>query len=257
MKVVIFAGGLGTRMAEETIARPKPLVEVGGKPILWHIMMHYSSYGHNEFYITLGYKGDMIKSFFAEQLRLKGNLTVDFRGHQLQRGGEERALDDDWIVHLIETGVNTPTGGRLKQALPFVGEERFMLTFGDGVSNVNLARLLEFHESHGRTATVTTVRPPSRFGQIEFDGNAVSRFVEKPADGDSWISGGFFVLEPRVGDYLEDDSDWSNVAMPALAARAELMGYRHDGFWQCMDTVQERAYLDSLWNKQQAPWKTW
>jgi glucose-1-phosphate cytidylyltransferase len=220
-------------------------------------MMHYARYGHNEFYITLGYKGDMIKSFFADQLRLKGHLTVDFRGNQLQRVGEERSLDDDWIVHLIETGPETRTGGRLKQVLPFVGEERFMLTFGDGVSDVDLGRLLQFHESHGRTATVTTVQPPSRFGHVQFEGDAVARFVEKPANGASWISGGFFVLEPEVATYLEDNCDWSNEVMPSLAAHGELMGYRHDGFWQCMDTIQERSYLESLWSKQQAPWKTW
>ena len=256
MKVVILAGGLGTRFAEETVFRPKPLIEIGGKPILWHIMMHYSTHGLSEFIITLGYKGEQIKSFFAQEVSLRGDVTADFRRGQLDRANGALSRQDDWVVRLVETGFDTPTGGRIHHVAPMLRQETFLLTFGDGVSDVDVGRLLEFHRSHGRIATVTAVRPPSRFGELVFDGDKVTQFLEKPVDGGNWISGGFFVLEPEVLDYVGPADDWSHDCIPRLAADDQLMAFKHESFWQCMDTAQEKTYLEALWQAE-APWKTW
>jgi glucose-1-phosphate cytidylyltransferase len=257
LKVVILAGGRGTRLAEETTIRPKPLVQIGEKPILWHIMMHYSSHGMTEFMIALGYKGDLIKSFFADEVSLRGSITIDYASRSVERLEAPLSVEDSWRVHLVDTGIDTPTGGRMQRLAPLLGNETFMMTFGDGVSNVDVGELLEFHKAHGHLATVTTVRSPNRFGQLQFDGDAVASFEEKPQQSDTWISGGFFVLEPGVFDYLGVDRDWSSECLPQLAADGQLMAYRHESFWQCMDTIQERTYLESLWSKDQAPWKTW
>jgi glucose-1-phosphate cytidylyltransferase len=257
MKAVILAGGLGTRFAEETVLRPKPMIEIGGRPILWHIMMHYAGFGVTEFVITLGYKGEQIKAFFSQELALRGSLTADFRNGRVDRLEDEHRREDDWLVHLMETGVETPTGGRVARVANLVKEATFMLTFGDGVSNVDIGRLLEFHRSHGRLATVTAVRPPGRFGEMGFDGDLVTSFAEKPADGGAWISGGFFVLEPGVLDYVHEGDDWSGDCLPRLADQGQLMAYRHESFWQCMDTAREKTLLEDLWQANKAPWKTW
>jgi glucose-1-phosphate cytidylyltransferase len=257
LKVVILAGGRGTRLAEETVLRPKPMVQIGEKPILWHIMMHYSRYGIDEFLIALGYKGEMIKSFFADEMRLRGSVTVDYSDRSVQRLETGLSSEDKWRVHLVETGLDTQTGVRLRTLRPMVGNETFMMTFSDGVSNVDLNKLLEFHKSHGRLATVTTVAAPTRFGVMRFEGDEVISFEEKPRDSATWISGGFFVLESGVFDYLDVDRDFSKDCLPLLAADGQLMAYKHDSFWQCMDTIQERNYLEALWIRDQAPWKTW
>jgi glucose-1-phosphate cytidylyltransferase len=263
MKVAILAGGYGTRFGEETARCPKPLLEVGGRPILWHVMMQYTRYGFSEFVIALGYRGDQVKSFFASHLALMNDVTIDFRQQRIIPCDAE-AIEREWLVHLVETGTETPTGARLKRLAPRLGSETFMLAFCDGVSNLDMQRLLRFHRSHGKLATVTAVRPPPKFGAMALEGDVVSRFVEKPLDfegfaaSEGWVSGGFFVLEPGVFDYVQDDlGDWSRDALPALAADGQLVAYRHDSFWQCMDTPQERSHLESLWQRGAAPWKTW
>jgi glucose-1-phosphate cytidylyltransferase len=256
MKVAILAGGFGTRLAEETEARPKPMVEVGGRPILWHIMQHYGRYGFKEFYVALGYKGEAIKRFFLEHQSLSGDITVD-----LATGGARvRApAQQDWTVHLIDTGEATLTGGRVKRLEGQLGASPFMLTYGDGVSNVPLDRLLEFHRQQGRLATVTAVRPPARFGGIEFEGDRVKGFIEKAQIHEGWINGGFMVLEPGVFRYLgKGDAAVLEVdLLERLAADGQLSAFRHEGFWQCMDTLRDKKYLDELWVRGSAPWKTW
>jgi len=255
MKVAILAGGVGTRLAEETEARPKPMVEVGGKPILWHIMKYYSHFGFKDFAIALGYMGDYIKRYMIDYSPLSSNLTVQMKtGAVTVHDGEK----EDWTVDLVDTGQGTATGGRIKRLASSLGNQRFMLTWGDGVSTVDLDKLLEFHCSHGRLATVTAVRPPARFGKLELDGDAVVEFSEKPQLGEGWINGAFFVLEPGVFDYIEgDDTQWEKEPLESLARNKQLMAYRHDGFWQCMDTLRDRKLLESLWQKGQAPWKVW
>jgi glucose-1-phosphate cytidylyltransferase len=255
MKVAILAGGVGSRLSEETQLKPKPMVEIGSRPILWHIMKHYSVYGLNDFVIALGYKGEHIKKYFVDFCSLESNLTVKVGSGEVMH---HKNNHPKWNVELIDTGVATLTGGRIKRLAPFIGNETFMLTWGDGVSNVNLTELLAFHRSHGKLATVTAVRPPARFGHMQFDGNRVLEFSEKPQAAEGWINGAFFVLEPRIFDYIQgDDTQWEREPMERLAREGELMAYRHSDFWQCMDTLRDRVLLESLWQKGDAPWKTW
>jgi glucose-1-phosphate cytidylyltransferase len=255
MKVAILAGGVGSRLAEETEIRPKPMVEIGGRPILWHILMHYSHFGFNEFVIALGYKGECIKKYFIDHCALSGNLTVKTRSGDVLRHGNGQP---DWTVDLIETGIATLTGGRIKRLAPYLGNQTFMLTWGDGVSNVDLHELLKFHRSHGKLATVTVVRPPARFGHMVFQGNRVAEFSEKPQTSEGWINGAFFVLEPGVLDYIEGDmTQWEREPMEKLARDGQLMAYRHTSFWQCMDTLRDKRLLEELWETGNARWKSW
>jgi glucose-1-phosphate cytidylyltransferase len=255
MKVVILAGGLGTRLAEETEVKPKPMVEIGGSPILWHILKMYAAYGYKEFFIALGYKGELIKRFFLDYANLNGSFTLQLSSGQMHK---HAAHCDDWIVHLMDTGLETQTGGRLKHLENHLREGTFMLTYGDGVSNVDLPALLSFHRSQGRIATVTAVRPPARFGGLLLEDGLAVGFSEKPQMGEGWINGGFFVFEPAVFDYL--DGDLTNLeadALPRLAADRQLAAYQHTGFWQCMDTLREKRYLETLWQSGEKPWKVW
>ena len=255
MKVVILAGGLGTRLTEETELKPKPMVEIGGRPILWHIMKHYAHYGCKEFYIALGYRGEIVKRFFLDYCSLSGSMTVD-----LSQGLVNNHENDceDWLVHLKDTGHDTNTGGRVKRLQPWLGTDTFMLTYGDGVSNIDLSRLLDFHRAHKRIATVTAVRPPSRFGGLIFSGDLVTEFTEKPQIGEGWINGGFMVFEPAVFDYLkDDDSSLEADALERLAADKQLVAFRHEKFWQCMDTMREVRLLENLWRSSSPPWKVW
>ncbi len=255
MKVAILAGGFGSRLAEETEIKPKPMVEIGGRPILWHIMKHYAHHAFNEFVIALGYKGEEIKRYFLDYNNLSGSMTVNLASGTVELSSREC---EDWIVHLMDTGTETHTGGRVKRLEAWLKDATFMVTYGDGVSNINLDDLLKFHRSHGRVATVSAVRPPARFGGLEFDGNAVVSFTEKPQIGEGWINGGFLVFEPGVFDYLEgDESSLEADAMERLAADNQLVAYRHEGFWQCMDTMRDMRLLQSLWHSGNAPWKVW
>jgi glucose-1-phosphate cytidylyltransferase len=254
VKVVVLAGGLGTRLAEETEVRPKPMVEIGGQPILWHILKHYQHHGFEEFLIALGYRGDFIKRYFLEYASLGGSLSVD-----LARGSvvPYARPADKWLVHLMETGAETNTGGRVLRLRPWL-KETFMLTYGDGVSNVDLEALLAFHRSHGRLATITAVRPPSRFGAIDFDGDRVAGFTEKPQAGEGWINGGYMVLEPGVFEYLADDGcSLEADALEQLASEGQVMAYKHDNFWQCMDTLRDKRHLEAAWQSGRALWKVW
>lgn len=255
MKVAILAGGAGTRLAEETEVKPKPMVEIGGKPILWHIMRHYAHYGHKDFYIALGYKGELIKKYMVDYCSLSNNLTVDFTNREISM---HKGEDLDWTVHLVDTGQHTNTGGRIKQLQPHINGDTFMLTWGDGVSDVDLDALLAFHRSHGKLATLTAVRPPARFGHMEFDGDRVASFTEKPQAAEGWINGAFFVLEPAVFDYIEGDhTPWEREPMERLAAEGQLMAYRHTSFWQCMDTLRDKKLLQGLWDGGSPPWRVW
>ena len=255
MRVVILAGGKGTRLQEETKVRPKPMVEIGGRPILWHIMKHYAHHGFDEFLVALGYRGDVIKRYFLDCFSLSGNLTIDFSNGGIERETQEF---EAWQVHMIDTGIDTMTGGRVKRLQPWLKDATFMVTYGDGVSDVDLTSVLAFHRSHGRLATVTAVRPPARFGGLSFDGDLVSEFTEKPQAGEGWINGGFLVFEPGVFDYLEGDhSSLEADAMQRLAADRQLAAYRHERFWQCMDTLRDKNYLQRIWQQGLAPWKTW
>jgi glucose-1-phosphate cytidylyltransferase len=255
MKVAILAGGKGTRLAEETELKPKPMVTIGGRPMLWHIMMHYAHYGHRDFYVALGYKGEVIKRYMVDYCSLHGDLSVNLGSGQVINHGNGH--QHDWNIHLIETGEETQTGGRIKRLAPHIGNQTFMLTWGDGVSNVDLDKLLAFHRSHGRLATITAVRPPARYGRLDLEGNRVVRFAEKPQLSEGWINGAFFVLEPAVFDYIEgDQTSWEMGPLERLAREGQLMAYRHDSFWQCMDTLREKYILENLW-AQGAPWKIW
>ncbi|MGE3818183.1 MAG: glucose-1-phosphate cytidylyltransferase [Isosphaeraceae bacterium] len=255
MKVVILAGGLGTRLAEETEARPKPMVEIGGQPILWHILKHYAHHGHREAYIALGYMGTTIKRYFLDYLQFNGDLTISLGSRKVER---QPPLEDDWTLHLVDTGYHTITGGRLKRLEKHLDDGTFLMTYGDGVSNVDLDRLVAFHKAHGKLATVTAVRPPARFGGLEFSGDRVVRFTEKPQLGDGWINGGYFVLEPGVFDYVEGDlTHWEREPLERLASDGQLMAYRHEAFWQCMDTIRDKRLLESLWAGGSPPWKVW
>lgn len=255
MKVAILAGGKGTRLAEETTLKPKPMVEIGGRPILWHIMMQYAHFGHQDFYIALGYLGEVIKKYMVEYVSLNGNLTVDIRNRIVQ---QHDAIRPDWSVHLIDTGLNTMTGGRIKRLQPYIGDETFMLTWGDGVSDVDLDELLRFHRRHGKLATMTIVRPPARYGHIERDGSRIIEFTEKPQTAEGWINGAFFVLEPEIFDYIDGDATmWEREPLEALAREGQLMAYEHNSFWQCMDTLRERYILETLWESGSPPWRVW
>jgi glucose-1-phosphate cytidylyltransferase len=257
MKVAILAGGVGSRIQEETEIKPKPMVEIGGRPILWHIMKHYAHYGFRDFVIALGYRGEVIKRYMIEYASLHSDLTVGLRdGSVIARNGNGRE-PDDWTVDLIDTGQETATGGRIKRLAPHVGDATFMLTWGDGVSDIDLHALLAFHRSHGKLATVTAARPPARFGHIEMEGDAVVEFSEKPQIGEGWINGAFFVLEPGVFDYIDGDhTAWEREPLEGLAGDRQLMAYRHYSFWQCMDTLRDKKLLEELWQNG-APWRTW
>jgi len=256
MKAVILAGGLGTRISEETSVRPKPMVEIGGKPILWHIMNIYGCYGFDEFIIALGYKGEVIKEYFLNFYAMNNDITLDLAtgGTVVHDGRQPR-----WKVHLVDTGDSTQTGGRVRRLARWLGEDKtFMMTYGDGVADVDIRALQCFHQSHGKLATVTTVRPPARFGGIVFDGSRVAQFTEKPQTGEGWINGGFFVLDRQVIDYVDGDQTlWERDPMERLAADGQLMAFRHEGFWQPMDTQRERKLLEDLWASGTAPWKLW
>lgn len=253
MKVGILAGGFGTRLAEETEVRPKPMVEIGGRPILWHIMKHYHYYKHNDFFIALGYKGEYIKKYAIDYCSLHSNLTVNLKNGEVKR--HESCDQPDWTIHLIDTGLKTMTGGRIKRLAPYLSDGTFMLTWGDGLSDVNLDDLLKFHRSHGKLATLTAVRPSARYGHLELDGDRISEFSEKPQTKEGWINGAFFVLEPAIFDYIEgDDTQWEKEPMDQLAKDGQLMAYRHTGFWQCMDTLREKYILQKLWDSGSAPW---
>ena len=255
MKVGILAGGAGSRLAEETQIKPKPMVEIGNRPILWHIMRHYACYGFKEFVIALGYKGEIIKKFMVDYYTLNSNLKVSLNTGEITTND---GYKPDWTVELIDTGLATMTGGRIKRLVPFMGNETFMLTWGDGVSNVDLRNLLAFHRSHGKLATLTVVRPPARYGHMVLDGDQVAEFTEKPQTHEGWINGAFFVLEPGVFDYIDgDDTQWEHEPLENLAKDGQLMAYRHTSFWQCMDTLREKHILETLWQSGTAPWKIW
>ncbi|MBL8958110.1 MAG: glucose-1-phosphate cytidylyltransferase [Myxococcaceae bacterium] len=255
MKAVILAGGLGTRLAEETEVKPKPMVDVGGKPILWHIMKHLAHHALTEVVVALGYKGEYIKRWFHDAVTLNGSLTVDFEKGIARHHGKDM---EGWVVHLMETGLPTNTGGRLRRLKRQLAEGPFLCTYGDGVSDVDVTKLLEFHKSHGKLATLTAVRPPARYGGLFFDGDLVSTFTEKPQAGEGWINGGYLVLEPEVIDLIESDStSLESDVLTKLAQDRQLAAYRHPGFWQCMDTIRDKKFLEALWADNKAPWKVW
>jgi glucose-1-phosphate cytidylyltransferase len=255
MKVVILAGGKGTRLAEETAVRPKPMVEIGGKPVLWHLMKIYAANGFTEFLVACGYKGEMIKEYFHNFPIHSSDFFLDLAtGNRTVVNG----CGINWRVGVIDTGPETMTGGRILRLKRWIGEEPFMVTYGDGLGDINVCALAEFHRSHGKIATVTAVRPPSRFGNLTLRGSTVCEFAEKPQTDEGWINGGFFVFSPRIFDYLEDDQTvLEKEPLERLAEARELMAFRHPGFWQPMDTLRERVLLESLWSEGQAPWKVW
>ncbi|MCI0426306.1 MAG: glucose-1-phosphate cytidylyltransferase [Actinobacteria bacterium] len=254
MKVAILAGGQGTRLAEETEVRPKPMVEIGGHPILWHIMKHYRHYGHGEFLIALGYKGEYIKKFFADYHLTSRNMRIRLHSGEIDVYGDGPV--EDWTIDLIDTGRATETGGRIKRLIEHL-DDTFFLTWGDSVSDVDLDALLAFHRSHGRLVTVTAVHPPPRYGQLVVEGDTVVEFSEKPLEK-GWINGGFFVVEPDVADYIAgDETQWERQPMETLAAKGELMAYRHEGFWHPMDTLREKVILQRLWDSGSPPWRIW
>lgn len=257
MKAIILAGGFGSRLSEETALRPKPAVEIGGKPILWHIMNICSAHGINEFIIALGYKGEVIKQYFLSFYAINSDITVDLSsGNTVVRSNGNHP---NWRVHLVDTGMHSQTGGRLKRLAHWLEpDETFMFTYGDGVADINIRDLIEFHRAHGKLATVTTVRSPARFGRISFRGDEVVEFYEKPEAAEGWINGGFFVLNAGVLDYIDgDETAWEQEPIQRLARDGQLIGYRHDGFWSCMDTLKEKNSLEELWDKGKAPWKIW
>lgn len=255
MKVVILAGGLGTRLAEETEVRPKPMVEIGDRPILWHIMKYYAHFGHKEFFIALGYKGAVIKRYFLDYYMLNSSLSINLESGDLQ---VVERNSEAWSVHLMDTGLETLTGGRVKRIEPWLRGETFMVTYGDGLISLDLRQLLLFHRTQGRIATVTAVRPPARFGGLIFDGDLVADFTEKPQAGEGWINGGFLVFEPAIFEYLDgDQSSLESDALEKLAADRQLAAYKHPGFWQCMDTLRDKRMLEEFWRSDNPPWKAW
>lgn len=255
MKVGIIAGGKGTRLAEETQVKPKTMVEIGGRPILWHIMRHYATYNHNDFVVALGYKGEVIKRYIVDYASLSSNLTVNLSSGDVS---VENNAALDLNVELIDTGQETMTGGRIKRLQPYMGNETCMVTWSDAVSNIDINALLDFHRSHGKLATLTAVRPPARFGHMVFDGDNITEFKEKPQTGEGWINGAYFVLEPGAFDYIEGDAtQFEHEPLANLAKDGQLMAYRHNDFWQCMDTLREKHILEQLWQTGDAPWKVW
>ena len=257
MKCVILAGGMGTRLSEETDVRPKPMVEIGGKPILWHIMKIYSSYGINDFVVCLGYKGYLIKEYFMNYGLHMSDVTINLRDKTTKI---HSSSVEPWSVTLIETGTDTMTGGRLKRVRDYVGNDTFCMTYGDGVSDIDIGRSIQFHKEHGKWATVAAVQPPGRFGAIHVDksGVQIESFIEKPRGDSSYINGGFFVLEPKVFDLIENDATvWEQSPMHQLAQNRQIMAFRHDGFWQAMDTLRDKKVLEDLWKSNEAPWKRW
>ena len=255
MKVVILAGGVGSRLMEETVSRPKPMVEIGGKPILWHIMKYYASFGFREFVVALGYRGEVIKRWFVDFASLTSDLTLDTATGSVRSAA---AHTDDWKVHLIDTGQHTGTGGRVRRLRAVIGDEPFLLTWGDGLSSVDLTALVAFHHQHGRACTLTAVRPPARFGHLNMTGEQITEFTEKPQVGEGWINGAFFVCQPEVFDYIPgEETMFEREPLERLAKDGELMAYRHSGFWQCMDTLRDRVLLERLWEQADAPWRRW
>lgn len=255
MKVVLLAGGYGTRLSEETDIRPKPMIEIGGRPILWHIMKMYSHYGFNDFVILLGYKGYYIKEYFANYFLHQSDVTIDMTNGSMEIHNNSA---EPWKVTLIDTGLESMTGGRIKRAKEYIGDETFMLTYGDGVSDVNIQELVAFHKANKTKATMTAIQPAGRFGALDIQTNLVKEFVEKPAGDGNWINGGFMVCEPEVLDLIENDSTvFEQYPLQALAKNGELCAYKHTGFWQCMDTLRDKMALNDLWENNKAPWKVW
>lgn len=255
MKAVILAGGLGTRLAEETEVRPKPMVEIGGKPILWHIMKIYSAFGVNEFIVCLGYKGYVIKEYFSNYFLHTSDVTFDLAKNNMEVHHNNA---EPWRITLIETGETTMTGGRLKRVREYLGEEDFCFTYGDGIGAVNVAEIIDFHQGHGKLATLTATQMPGRFGALDLDGDSVTGFREKPRGDGGWINGGFFVLSPKVIDYIEGDQTiWERQPMERLALEGQMSAYFHEGFWQPMDTLRDKIRLEELWSSGAAPWKLW
>ncbi|WP_375447433.1 glucose-1-phosphate cytidylyltransferase [uncultured Fibrella sp.] len=256
MKVVILAGGLGTRLSEETVVKPKPMVEIGGMPILWHIMKIYSAHGYNEFIVCLGYKGYIIKEFFANYFLHQSDVTIDLRTNSID---VHTSQAEPWKVTLVDTGRDSMTGGRIRRVRHHIGNEPFMLTYGDGVGDVDITKLVAFHEAHGKKCSLTAVQPSARFGALDVDETSgVRSFLEKPKGDGAWINGGFFVCDPSVIDLIEgDDTTWERYPMETLAAQGDMMAFRHDGFWKPMDTLRDKTELENAWNSGQAEWKVW
>lgn len=255
MKVVILAGGMGTRISEETSVRPKPMVEIGGKPILWHIMKIYSSFGLHDFIICLGYKGYVIKEYFANYFLHMSDVTIDMSENRME---VHQNSAEPWRVTLLDTGESTMTGGRIKRVRSYLGEDDFCCTYGDGVGDVDIARLINFHKTNGTLATLTATKPPGRFGSINMSENKIINFQEKPEGDGAWINGGFFILSPKVLDYIEgDETIWERAPMERLAKEGQISAYLHEGFWQPMDTLRDKTHLEELWSSDKAPWKMW
>lgn len=256
MKVLILAGGFGTRLSEETDVRPKPMVEIGGKPILWHIMKMYSQHGYNDFIILLGYKGYYIKEYFYNYFLHQSDVTIDLKNNEMTI---HKNTSEEWTVTLLDTGLHTMTGGRVKRAQEIIGDAPFMLTYGDGVSDVNITELVDFHKGHGKAITMTSVQPDGRFGAIEIDGDRITQFLEKPKGDGSWINGGFFVCQSAVFDYITegDGTVFEQAPLKKLAENGELYSYKHHGFWKCMDTLKDKTDLDEMLKNNKAKWKSW
>ncbi|KTD57769.1 glucose-1-phosphate cytidylyltransferase (CDP-glucose pyrophosphorylase) [Legionella santicrucis] len=255
MKAVILAGGMGTRISEETLLKPKPMIEIGGKPILWHIMKIYSAHNINDFIICLGYKGYLIKEYFINYFYHTSDVTIDMKRNTTEI---HQSYSEPWRVTLVDTGENSMTGGRLKRIREHLGEEDFCFTYGDGVANVNITQLIKFHKLQNRLATVTAIKPPARFGAINIDGEKIINFQEKPYGGNGWANGGFFVLSPQVIEYIRDDTTiWEREPMERLTEDNQLSAFQHEDFWYAMDTLRDKNYLEELWASKQAPWKIW
>lgn len=255
MKVVLLAGGLGTRISEESHLRPKPMIEIGGKPILWHIMKIYSSYGLNDFVVCCGYKGYVIKEYFANYFMHLSDVTFDLKNNKME---VHNNTSEPWKVTLVDTGENTMTGGRVKRVKEYIGNETFCLTYGDGVADIQIDKLLKFHKEHGGQATLTAAQPPGRFGALSIEGTQIKSFKEKPVGDGNWINGGFFVLEPKVLDLIaNDETIWEKEPLEKLAESNQLHAYFHSGFWQPMDTLRDKNHLEQLWSSGKAPWKQW
>ena len=256
MKVVILAGGFGTRLSEETDIKPKPMVEIGGYPIIRHIMKIYSAYGYNDFIVCLGYKGYLIKEYFANYFLHMSDVTFNLKTGEMIL---QHSNSEDWKVTLVDTGLNTMTGGRIKRIKKFIGNKTFMLTYGDGVSDIDIGKLVDFHKKHHKYATLTAVKPPGKFGSLSLDKSGkLVNFTEKPVDDGAWINGGFFVLEPTIFDYIEgDDTSWEREPLEKLTKDGQLIAYKHYGFWKCMDTLSDKRKLEELWRSNNSPWKIW